>query len=137
MGYYPVTQPGSNWRWPGSNWRCTMKKWEAMDKSDRKGNSDYTLGKKSLWWGWWSAVEKCLEGLSNLHLWRSSRLDRTRPCGTWSNFIADSTLTRGLDKMTPRVPSSLNNAMAYNTSFSTKLMKNHLNMWCFILHEDT
>lgn len=38
--------------------------------------------------------------------------DLTHPRETWSSFIAGCTLTRGLDKMTPRHPSSLNYAMA-------------------------
>lgn len=29
-----------------SKWRFTVQGWEAMDTSDRKGNSDYILGKK-------------------------------------------------------------------------------------------
>lgn len=65
---------------PGSNCMCTVEEREARDTSDRKGNSDYILGNKSVHGESGEVLEK--EGLWNLHPWRSSRLDWTRPWET-------------------------------------------------------
>lgn len=107
MGYYcPVTQPGSNWRF-------TVKEWEAMDTSDRKGNSDYILGKKVFMVRVAKCWKKCPEGLWNLHPWRSSRLDRTHP---WKPDLT-SQLALYLILLQRQVRSSYLNLLFIKTQF--------------------
>lgn len=73
----------------------------------RNGNSDgggRKEKKTKSQWLWLNIGTGCQEKQDKLHLWRSSKLNWTRPGATCSNFKAGPTLRRGVEPETSRGP---------------------------------